>query len=609
MKHIDLVKALQSVFSQPVLGQLSVRFGLSADILKSVIDRAAPALVSALMVAGSMPGAVENLFAALMSAQVNARIDGELAEIASTTAGLKSLEERGQSFVRDAMSVTPWELSDFVASTSGIPTQAAYAMTGVIVATLSGVLKRHILIEQGSSSALPLLLAAQWPSIQSEFSDALASTLHFDSAIEFCDTIPAQLRVLSGNLKRAEETKKAEETKCEEPVDSAVLTRTAPPRIKRKVIAGLLVVAGGASAIACGLYYAQRSQSAVELNNTTSIQKPVPRETTSNTSQKEVTGSAGTSSPMTADVSTTTSVASEAVVAGPVATSSPSPSTSASASGSTALSFASNGAAPDKPHHARFGFGVGRTGVANVYATVTSGSEENRLRQILNRGLGSGHYTADIVVDTKSSADWIAHSEALVPLMRIARSDMTINDRNIELGGAAAQADAHWVPRIRAMFGPRYNVGIFDAAKAVSSSTAAFKTGIENLPTTGNCDSIDRVLNIQVVDFARGSGHIPQSATDNLSETARVLKACAARGQTIALTIESFTDNVGDPKANLDLSAKRAAAVRTFLVERGVAAASLDAKGYGISRPIASNATARGRFANRRIIFVPGTTS
>jgi outer membrane protein OmpA-like peptidoglycan-associated protein len=73
------------------------------------------------------------------------------------------------------------------------------------------------------------------------------------------------------------------------------------------------------------------------------------------------------------------------------------------------------------------------------------------------------------------------------------------------------------------------------------------------------------------------------------------------------LTIQSFTDDIGDEKSNLDLSRKRALAVKTFLVERGVPAASLATEGLGVSRPVAANTTERGRFENRRVLFVPGS--
>jgi len=67
------------------------------------------------------------------------------------------------------------------------------------------------------------------------------------------------------------------------------------------------------------------------------------------------------------------------------------------------------------------------------------------------------------------------------------------------------------------------------------------------------------------------------------------------------LTIEGHTDNHGKADRNLLLSQKRAAAVRDYLVKKGVAENRLTAAGIGQEHPIADNNTAAGRAANRRV--------
>jgi outer membrane protein OmpA-like peptidoglycan-associated protein len=68
------------------------------------------------------------------------------------------------------------------------------------------------------------------------------------------------------------------------------------------------------------------------------------------------------------------------------------------------------------------------------------------------------------------------------------------------------------------------------------------------------------------------------------------------------LTIEGHTDSIGGAEKNLDLSNRRAAAVRTALVDHhGVAAPRLAIKGYGLTRPIEPNGTIEGRARNRRV--------
>ena len=71
----------------------------------------------------------------------------------------------------------------------------------------------------------------------------------------------------------------------------------------------------------------------------------------------------------------------------------------------------------------------------------------------------------------------------------------------------------------------------------------------------------------------------------------------------VRLEIQGHTDNTGNSAYNMKLSDKRAAAVKAYLVSKGIAADRLEAKGYGDTMPVADNSTAEGRNANRRIEF------
>jgi OOP family OmpA-OmpF porin len=67
------------------------------------------------------------------------------------------------------------------------------------------------------------------------------------------------------------------------------------------------------------------------------------------------------------------------------------------------------------------------------------------------------------------------------------------------------------------------------------------------------------------------------------------------------LTIEGYTDNSGRPEKNLQLSSKRAGAVKAYLMGKGVDESQLTSIGYGQAHPIADNQTAAGKTANRRV--------
>ena len=67
--------------------------------------------------------------------------------------------------------------------------------------------------------------------------------------------------------------------------------------------------------------------------------------------------------------------------------------------------------------------------------------------------------------------------------------------------------------------------------------------------------------------------------------------------------VQGHTDDLGQYDFNLDLSNRRAHSVRAYLVNQGVPASQLTARGYGSNKPIADNATKEGRNINTRVAF------
>jgi len=107
-------------------------------------------------------------------------------------------------------------------------------------------------------------------------------------------------------------------------------------------------------------------------------------------------------------------------------------------------------------------------------------------------------------------------------------------------------------------------------------------------------------LNLEIINFSTASAEIPDYSGPFLNKAAEVIKIAPA-GMTIE--IAGHTDNTGDPAANLALSQQRADAVRSYLVQQGVSQTALTAKGYGDTKPTATNETEEGRFRNRSIEF------
>jgi outer membrane protein OmpA-like peptidoglycan-associated protein len=82
-----------------------------------------------------------------------------------------------------------------------------------------------------------------------------------------------------------------------------------------------------------------------------------------------------------------------------------------------------------------------------------------------------------------------------------------------------------------------------------------------------------------------------------------IVRALGDRPQ-MKLEIGGHTDSQGDDAANLKRSQAQAEAVMSYLVDHGVEASRLTARGYGETRPIESNSTSQGRAINRRIELV-----
>jgi OOP family OmpA-OmpF porin len=98
--------------------------------------------------------------------------------------------------------------------------------------------------------------------------------------------------------------------------------------------------------------------------------------------------------------------------------------------------------------------------------------------------------------------------------------------------------------------------------------------------------------------FNTGSAQILDESRPTLTAVAKLIK----ESKFALLTIEGHTDNIGTAEYNQDLSERRAEAVRKSLVaDFGVPAARLTAKGYGLTRPVETNATSEGRAHNRRV--------
>jgi outer membrane protein OmpA-like peptidoglycan-associated protein len=110
------------------------------------------------------------------------------------------------------------------------------------------------------------------------------------------------------------------------------------------------------------------------------------------------------------------------------------------------------------------------------------------------------------------------------------------------------------------------------------------------------------VLTLGDVLFDTGKAELNPGATRKLDQLAQFLADHPDR----RLQIDGFTDSVGTDSYNLDLSQRRANAVKSALQVRGIDATRITTQGYGKEFPVASNTDSGGRQLNRRVEVVIG---
>jgi outer membrane protein OmpA-like peptidoglycan-associated protein len=110
---------------------------------------------------------------------------------------------------------------------------------------------------------------------------------------------------------------------------------------------------------------------------------------------------------------------------------------------------------------------------------------------------------------------------------------------------------------------------------------------------------IEAPVILEGVTFASGSSTLSPESEKMLLQVLNTLNAYPE----MRVEIRGYTDNVGSASNNQALSQRRANAVRYWILNKGVSADRVVAKGYGENNPIADNKTKEGRRLNRRIEF------
>lgn len=136
--------------------------------------------------------------------------------------------------------------------------------------------------------------------------------------------------------------------------------------------------------------------------------------------------------------------------------------------------------------------------------------------------------------------------------------------------------------------------GVVDADDACPNTAAGTKVDLRGCPVL--FASADR-FTLTGVTFETSKAVIRPSSFVKLDEVAEALIANPG----VRVEISGHTDNMGADNFNQPLSEARAKAVRDYFIAKGVSADRMEARGYGRTKPVATNSTSAGRAQNRRV--------
>ena len=242
-------------------------------------------------------------------------------------------------------------------------------------------------------------------------------------------------------------------------------------------------------------------------------------------------------------------------------------------------------------------------------ASVRDETTRDAILQALRSAFGASS-TCDITLDPNiRKIAWLPNLDKIMAALKRPGTDLQVDGNTIQLGGWLSAADRTAIgDELRGLFGTDYAIGeaVDKAASYITEAKTRAMAALGTMGTAFSADSFIGAMNMAVINFATGSAEIPADSQDLIARAAEALKN-APKGTRIE--IGGHTDNVGDAASNLKLSEDRANAVRQALVGAGVDGSVLVAKGYGDTKPVATNDTEYGRFRNRRIEYSVAPTS
>jgi OOP family OmpA-OmpF porin len=221
-----------------------------------------------------------------------------------------------------------------------------------------------------------------------------------------------------------------------------------------------------------------------------------------------------------------------------------------------------------------------------VTGTVADEASKAAILGRLREVYGAARVVDQLSIGTVSApANWNAHMAKLIgpSLKLVTRGQLMVDGNAVSLrGDVAGEAQRQQVAAdIAAGLNPTYTVD--NGLRVVESGQVV----------------LDAALKDRIIEFESGKATLTESGRAILDEMSVAL--LKVKGRKVAVI--GHTDNAGPRARNLSLSRARAAAVKAYVVGKGVDPGSIAVSGQGPDHPLSDNRTAAGKARNRRIEF------
>ena len=243
-------------------------------------------------------------------------------------------------------------------------------------------------------------------------------------------------------------------------------------------------------------------------------------------------------------------------------------------------------------------------GIITYSGVVHDESTRTSIMDALKGTFGADKVKGDITINANAgSAPWLVDLRTALENLKTSGVQAVFDGNSLKVGVLISDSDRDGIInslRTALPTGLVFGALTDRVANLVSEVTNKTETALAGLHPGFTTTDLLTILNQSIINFPTNGAEIPAAGKTLLQHAAAAFKQLPSG---TVVEIAGYTDNTGDPAANVTLSQQRADAVRAALVAAGVDPSMLVAKGYGSANPVATNDTLEGKFRNRRIEY------